>query len=132
MVVETVDIENDPKHTTQPSSVTASSKEAGNITVITAEDDLDGDEGLHELGYKAELHRTRGFRETFSMSLTCRYCNQNGDMQVADADDDRRYGCAIWIRNSIGHRHHWRWTHDTCVGLPHRHLFAVGCGVLAR
>lgn len=55
----------------QPPSLNASSKEAGNITVVTAEDDLDGDEGLHELGYKAELHRTRGFRETFSMSLTC-------------------------------------------------------------
>ncbi|BEI92224.1 uncharacterized protein CcaverHIS019_0410440 [Cutaneotrichosporon cavernicola] len=47
------------------------SKEDGNVTVIECEADLAGDEGLHELGYKAELHRTRGFREVFAMSLTC-------------------------------------------------------------
>jgi hypothetical protein len=63
------------EHTKQPEVATPAhsehSKEAGNVTVIECEADLDGDEGLHELGYKAELHRTRGFREVFSMSLTC-------------------------------------------------------------
>lgn len=47
-------------------------KEEGNVTVIEHGHDLDGDEGLHELGYKAELHRTRGFKELFAMSLTCK------------------------------------------------------------
>lgn len=46
-------------------------KEEGNVTVVESGVDLDGDEGLHELGYKAELHRTRGFKELFAMSLTC-------------------------------------------------------------
>lgn len=45
-------------------------KEDGTVIVLEAEE-LDGDEGLHKLGYKAELHRGRGFAATLSMSLTC-------------------------------------------------------------
>lgn len=46
-------------------------KEAGNVTIVALASELENDEGLHELGYKAELHRTRGFTDVFAMSLTC-------------------------------------------------------------
>lgn len=52
-------------------SETTSHKEAGHVSIVALESDLKGDEGLHELGYKAELHRTRGFKELLAMSITC-------------------------------------------------------------
>ncbi|RSH76709.1 uncharacterized protein EHS24_005285 [Apiotrichum porosum] len=67
MTVETV-APTDTKHLRPGSPSLSSSKEAGNVTIVAHEEDLDGDAGLHELGYKAELHRTRGFMDV----LPCR------------------------------------------------------------
>lgn len=59
----------------EPSLVHTHPKVDGNVTVLEA-DELEGDEGLHKLGYKAELHRGRGFWATLSMSLTCEWKEQ--------------------------------------------------------
>lgn len=53
--------------TTTPSAI----KEEGNITVVLAHDEIESDEGLHQLGYKQELLRARGLKETLALSLTC-------------------------------------------------------------
>lgn len=53
-----------------PTPTPSAIKEEGNVTVVLANDELEGDEGLHELGYSQQLHRTRGFKETLFMSLT--------------------------------------------------------------
>lgn len=53
-----------------PTPTPSAIKEEGNVTVVLANDELEGDEGLHELGYSQQLLRARGFRELFAMSLT--------------------------------------------------------------
>lgn len=72
---------NDTKYESHSGSSERVIKEEGNVTVVES-GDLDGDEGLHELGYKAELHRTRGFKELFAMSLTCEFTQASRQMQT--------------------------------------------------
>lgn len=70
MTVYTVESKNTSKEDILPTPTPSAVKEEGNVTVVLANDELEGDEGLHELGYSQQLLRARGFKETFAMSLT--------------------------------------------------------------
>lgn len=70
MTVYTTESQHSSKGDIAPTPTPSAIKEEGNVTVVLASDELEGDEGLHELGYSQQLLRARGFKETLFMSLT--------------------------------------------------------------
>lgn len=96
----------DLANTPTPSAI----KEEGNVTVVLANDELEGDEGLHELGYSQQLHRTRGFKETLFMSLTWWVHLLKGAVRRCSRADSvqQNFACTITRHCAIDDRLGWR------------------------